>query len=641
MSDLTALGTGRTDDRLDLATVRALLVRALAWIHPVRWHVGALVALLAALAIVLLPPGALLFDVMWTRVFQGAPLTALQARMLGFDPAVTVDVPRLSAEMRHAIAVRALAAWALFGLPAMLLGTGLWYYQLTILQWVNQHLRLALFDRLQTLSLRFHGDARIGDAVYRLYQDSAMVTQLVQTLVLIPLYGVGRFAFSVVIVGAADPLLALLLLAAWPPAVALGWAAARRLRRRFRSAREGQSDVTASVHELLAGLRTVKAYGAEPWALARFTADSEQAFGRAFAARALLVVFEVGVFVTLGAALIAATALATWATRGGTPLFATRVLALAGFAAWNLGAFQFIRNHLGNGTVAGRLLWTTWGQAQDVAIGLGRTLALLDQTPEVRDAPAAVDLPPPRERLEFAGVSFAYASGRPALHDVTFTAGMGTITAIVGPSGAGKSTLVGLLLRLFDPGAGAISIDGLDLRRVRIASLRRQVAIALQEPLLSDASVRDNIRYAAPHASDAEIREAARIACADAFVAALPAGYDTIVGERGVRLSAGERQRIAIARAVLKGAPILVLDEPTASLDAATEVRLLENLAAWGRARIVLVVTHRLSAMRHADQIVVLDQGRLVERGTPAALLDDAHGVYRRMIAAEAAGLAP
>jgi ABC-type multidrug transport system fused ATPase/permease subunit len=236
--------------------------------------------------------------------------------------------------------------------------------------------------------------------------------------------------------------------------------------------------------------------------------------------------------------------------------------------------------------------------------------------------------------VAFRDVTFGYRPGQPVLHGVSFEARPGTITALVGPTGSGKSTLLGLLLRLFDPDRGAIELDGVDLRRIRLANLREKVAIALQENLLFGATVRENVRYGAPGASDEALRECARVACADEFIERLPAGWETQLGERGAKLSTGQRQRLSIARALAKDPPIVVLDEPTAALDAETELRLLENLAAWGRDRAILLVTHRLSTIRRADQILVLDGGRLVERGTHAELAAR-EGPYRRLLRSE------
>jgi ABC-type multidrug transport system fused ATPase/permease subunit len=204
------------------------------------------------------------------------------------------------------------------------------------------------------------------------------------------------------------------------------------------------------------------------------------------------------------------------------------------------------------------------------------------------------------------------------------------MTALVGPTGSGKSTLVALLLRLFDPDAGAIEIDGVDIRRFAIEDLRANVSIALQENLLFGTTIHENIRYALTDASEEVVRDAARIACADEFIALQPAGYDTLLGERGAKLSTGQRQRISIARAIIKDTPILVLDEPTASLDAETELRVMDNLAEWGRGRAIFLVTHRLSTIRRADQIVYLSEGQIFELGTHSELMRKPGGRYRR-----------
>jgi ABC-type multidrug transport system fused ATPase/permease subunit len=307
-------------------------------------------------------------------------------------------------------------------------------------------------------------------------------------------------------------------------------------------------------------------------------------------------------------------------------------VAALGFTVWTLGLFNFAKARFGDGAGSLRHVFRTWGRAQDVAIGLDRVFEVLDLEPEVRDAPDAVPLGPIRQGVRFEDVSFGYRPDRPVLSGVAVDAPVGSVTAVVGPTGSGKTTLMALLLRLFDPDRGAIRIDGTDLRRLRLADLRAKVAVVLQENLLFGTTVRENIRYAVPEADDAAVREAARVACADDFVAKLPDGYETLLGERGTRLSTGQRQRLGIARAVLKDTPILILDEPTASLDAETERRLLENLTAWGRGRVVFVVTHRLATIRHADRIVVLRDGHAVEQGSHDELMTRSEGLYRRLV---------
>jgi len=634
-SALAQLGAGGSEDRLGFRVVVALLWRCVALLRPVRWHVVALAIGFGAVAVVVLPSILILFDLFWTRALEGRPLTLDGAASMGFDAAQAVDVEVLPAEIRRQIARTAMGGagvLVLFALPA---GLALYYYQVWILQRVNQTLRVEILDRLQTLSLRFHSESRVGDAIYRIYQDSAMVTQLIDVLFLTPLFSLTRFAFTLAVVAAFDPMLALVLAGIWPPALALGAFFSRRLRIGFRTAREANSRLTSRVQETLSGIKVVKAYGAEEREQERFEQSSRAAFDAALAARSRLAWFGIAVFWAIGAALLIVIASATLDTRHGSPLFIAAALAAAGLGAWNLGLYNGFKFLAGSGTNQVRTLFATWGRTQDIAIGLDRVFEVLDLAPEVRDAEDAVSCPAPRERIAFRGVGFRYQPDRPALEDVDFEAEVGAITAIVGPTGSGKSTLMALLLRLFDPDRGRIEIDGLDLRRVTLASLRSRIAIALQENLLFGTSVRENIRYAVPEASDEEVREAARIACADRFIDALPRGYDTLLGERGTRLSSGQRQRLSIARAVLKSPDLLILDEPTASLDAETEVAVLENLAEWGRGRAIFLITHRLSTIRRADRIVTLDRGRVVECGTHEALMASPTGAYRRLVEAE------
>jgi ABC-type multidrug transport system fused ATPase/permease subunit len=638
---LRRLGAGGAGDRLHFRLVLRILLRCLGLLRPVRGHVIRLVLGFGALAVILAPIGFLLFDLFWTRVLQGNPLTALEAGLLRFDPAVSVHVDALAVEVRRALAFRTVALGVGVGLASMPLFLGLWYYQVWILQKINQVLRLDLLDRLQALSLRFHSETKVGDAIYRLYQDSAMVTQLIDVLVLTPLGAFARLLFSLAVVFCFDPWLAFMLALVWPPTLLIGNLLSRRMRVRFRAARETNSELTSTIQETLAGIKILKAYGAEQRAQLRFEQHSRSAFERAFEARSLLALFGMQIFWIVGVAMLASTAWAALETRAGAPLFAERLLAIFGFTAWNLGLFNSLKLNFGAGTDQVRRLFSTWGRVQDIAIGLDRVFELLDLEPDVRDAPDAVALEVVRSAVAFHDVSFGYRSDRLAVEGVSLEAKVGTITAIVGPTGSGKSTLMALLLRLFDPEKGEIEIDGVDTRRFTLESLRTKIAIALQENLLFGTTVRENIRYAVPDASDAAVREAARIACADGFIDQLPLGYDTLLGERGTKLSTGQRQRISIARAVLKNAPILILDEPTASLDAETEMRVLRNLAEWGRGRAIFLITHRLSTIRRADQIVYLAEGCVVEEGAHDELVAREGGAYRRLVDVETAHMRP
>ncbi|MEN8184792.1 MAG: ABC transporter ATP-binding protein [Myxococcota bacterium] len=634
-SRLRQLGTGAADDRLGLRLVVRLLLRCVRLLQPVKKHIIRLVVGWTGTFLIGAPIGLLFIVVLWTRIFEGQPLTPQEAWFFGFERADVVDVPALSEEMRRAIRTR----WLMLAAPLVVffasLALGFYYYQIWILQRVNQVLRVELLDRFQTLSLRFHAESRVGDAIYRLYQDSAMVTQLIEVLFLQPIHILGRYVFCLVVVAIIQPAFALLLLVLWPPMLLAGYWFSQRLRTSFRAAREANSGLTSRIQEILSGIKVIKAYGAEHFEQSRFESDSRAAFSNAFTARSHFAVFKVLCFWLVGTAMVAGTAWGALYALGEEALFGSFVLGLLGYAAWNLGIYNWFKAQFGGGASSLRWLFGLWGRTQDVAIGLDRVFAILDLEPEVQDPEDPLPLPEVRHGIAFRGVHFRYQPDRPALEGVDLRAELGTVTAVVGPTGSGKSTLMALLLRLFDPSRGSIEIDGVDLRRFRVAELRTRVAIALQENLLFGATIRENIRYAVPEASDEAVREAARVACADEFIEPLPDGYDTELGERGTKLSTGQRQRLSIARAVLKDTPILILDEPTASLDAETELRVLRNLARWGQGRVIFLITHRLSTIRQADQVAVLEGGRVTESGSHAELLRIPAGAYRTLVESE------
>jgi len=279
----------------------------------------------------------------------------------------------------------------------------------------------------------------------------------------------------------------------------------------------------------------------------------------------------------------------------------------------------------------------TVGSLQERFIALEMAFDLLDRVPRIRNHPEPLRVHRARGEIVFENVSFAH-DGRPhTLRDVAFRASPGELVGIVGPTGAGKSTLVSLLPRFHDPNQGRVLLDGVDIKRIHLKDLRRQISIVLQESLLFSGTIAENIRYGDLGASREEVEAAARAANAHDFIMALPDGYDSRLGEKGVGLSGGERQRIAVARAFLKDAPVLILDEPTSSIDSRTEGVILDALERLAQGRTTIMIAHRLSTIAHADQILVMDEGKIVEHGSPDALRAG-NGLYARLWEAQTGG---
>ena len=551
------------------------------------------------------------------------------------DPALAE--PDLTDAQRRTVRDRLFIVFGIVGLIVFSLSPTVEAYKTWILQRINQNLRVTMIERAEHLSLRYHVQARAGDAIYRVYQDSAMITKVIQQAILEPVNGLFQAGFAFVVLLLFSLTLGVLFVVAIVPVFWFVRWYTPRLRYRSRIARMRSSDLTSRVQEVFAATRLIKANQAEALIDQTFSTDATAAIDAAFWLRVEFNVVRIGVMFLSSLALFASFYLMADWTVAGDPTFAVGAFAIVGFVAWNLGAFQNATGRSEEFVDNGRWLVYLWAVLQDIGAGLNRAFFLLDLKPEIVDRDEAADFPSTVSEVSFEDVRFRYDPDIGLLEQVSLKAHAGTVTAIVGATGSGKSTLASLLLRLYDVDAGKIAINGIDIRDLKVDELRRRVAIALQQNVLFAASVKDNIAYASD-ATLEQVEAAGRVALVDRFVDELEHGYDTELGERGGKLSTGQRQRLSIARAVVRDTPILILDEPTASLDAETEHAVLANLGTWASDRVVFLITHRLSTIKNADQIAFLKDGVITEVGRHDELVAN-DGDYKRFIDAETGGV--
>ncbi len=470
-------------------------------------------------------------------------------------------------------------------------------------------LRNRLYAHLVSLDQAFFERTRSGELVSRLSADTELLRGVVATSMSVALRSLVMVLGSVTMLVVTSPRLAAFTLVGIPLFVLPLVLGGRRLEKISRQSQDRVADANALAAETLGAIRTVQAHAREPYERGRFASAVAEAVAtarRRIGVQALVTAVAIS-------AVFGAITLVLWS--------GAHDVVEGTLSAGTLG--QFVLYALFGGGSVGALA-EVWNELQRAAGGMGRIAELLDERPGIR-APTAPRPLPARVagevRFDHVGFHYAGRDDAPALVDFSLAVRPGETVALVGPSGAGKSTVFAMLLRFHDPQAGTIALDGVDIRELDPAALREVIALVPQQPSIFAASAGDNIRYGRLQASDPELRAAAAAAEADAFISALPAGYDEPLGERGARLSGGQQQRIAIARALLKDAPVLLLDEATSALDAQSERAVQHALERLMEGRTTLVIAHRLATVLKADRIVVMDAGRIVAEGTHAALL--------------------
>ena len=496
-----------------------------------------------------------------------------------------------------------------------------------IINWITNYLfvkiglqallkvRTDLYSHLQRLSLKFHDARRSADSSFRVAYDS----QSIQTI-----YNKGFtniFASVIALIGTfvvmlrLDWILTLLSLAIVPLIVGAIYFFARRIRTESTSIQEQESAVLAQAQEGLSSIRMVHAFGREDFEVRQFHQQAQQSLQ----ANLRLTLTNVNSALVISTLMVIGTAAMYYV---GTLHVLAGTLSLGSllvFSAYLLMLYQPLES----------LTYTAWAM-EGATAGAKRCFEVLDRQDDVRDSPNAVNISSAKGASEFRSVNFGYAESRLVLRDINLSIAPNQIVGLVGGTGAGKSTLLSLVPRFYDPTTGSVMLDGRDVREITKKSLRAHIAIVLQDTLLFSTTVRENIAYGRPEATEEEIIEAARRAQADEFIRQLPQGYSSLIGERGGHLSVGQRQRIGIARAFLKNAPILLLDEPTSALDPSTEAAIMETIKELMRGRTTLIATHRLATIHNLDQIIVLEHGRIIEQGRGPELLIRG-GVYAKL----------
>ena len=489
------------------------------------------------------------------------------------------------------------------------------YLTTSVGQWVTHDLRRALYSHLQRLSLAYHDRKRTGDLISTVTSDIDSIQSFITSGLLGVLINLITLVGMVVVMFYLNWRFTLIALSIAPVLFAIVYTYTRRIKKASREVRKKESEIVSVIEEVLGSIRVVKAFAREDYESKRLEEESLEGVEIALRARSLKAKLApiVQIIVAVG------TFLVLW--------FGGRMVLTGAITAGSLVVFI---QYLGKMYKPMQELSKMTDSYSKAVVGYERIQEILETEREVKDLPKAKPAPRFKGKIEFDHVSFAYSPESPILEDLNLTIERGQVAAFVGPTGAGKTTIISLIPRFYDPTSGIVKIDGVDVRRFRQRSLRQQISFVLQETVLFHGPVWQNIAYGKPEATRTEIIRAAELANASEFIDRMPEGYNTVIGERGMTLSGGQRQRIAIARAVIRNTPILILDEPTSDLDAGSEKLVYEALDRLMAGKTVITIAHRLSTIRSAGVIFVIKDGRLVERGTHAELMRDG-GVYAEL----------
>ena len=480
------------------------------------------------------------------------------------------------------------------------------YYTTSAGQWVANDLRLRIYEHLHRLSLRYYDHAKIGALVSTITSDVATIRDFASSSTLDIVIDLLTIVFMVGLMLWMDWDFTLIAVAFAPVLLIFIFHFKKAVKEATRAVRKRQSDVLSIVQHGLGSIRVTKAFGRQDIEVAHLEAASRATVAASLRARKIKSLMSPVVNIVVAIC----TAIVLWK---GTSLIVAGAMTAGALTVYLAYLKKFFKPVKDLASMTSTVAQTT--------VALERIQAILSADDVIEERAGAIDPGRVRGAISFDRVSFGYDKDNPVLHEVSFDIKPGQVVGIVGPTGSGKSTVLSLLPRFYDPALGRIMIDGIDISDYKIAALRSQIGFVLQDTLLLHGTIRENIAYGRPEATEEEIVAAARIANADEFISRMPLGYDTMVGERGNTLSGGQRQRIAIARAVIRNSPILVLDEPTAALDAESEHLVIEALRRLMKGRTVIMIAHRLSTLIDADKIIVLRDGVVAEEGTHAALI--------------------